>query len=193
MTAYACVFADGPVSGQTVLVQGGAGAVGHLAAQIARAGGARVLATVGSAEAAAHARAAGAETIDRHREDVTARVMDLTEGRGVARVIEVDFAANQNTDIAVLRRGGTLASYSSSSEPNPAFPYYLYAAKGLTLRVVQGVGRSDALRAAGHAFLRETPLGVAIGASFPLEQIAQAHARVERGGIGNTVLDLSLA
>ena len=193
MTAYACVHADGPVTGQTILVQGGAGAVGHLAVQIARIGGARVLATVSTPEGAAHAAAAGAEPIDRHREDVAARVVALTDDTGVDRVIEVDFAANQHTDIAALRRSGTLASYSSSSDPTPTLPYYGYAAKGLTLRIIQGFGLPDALRAAGHAFLQDHPLEIAIGATFPLEEIGKAHERVEDGGLGQTVLDLSPA
>ncbi|MEM9249479.1 MAG: NADPH:quinone reductase [Pseudomonadota bacterium] len=190
MTAYACVMADGPITGQTLLVQGGAGAVGHLAIQIAKAGGARVLATVSGPEGAAHAAAAGAETIDRHRHDVAARVLDETDGSGVDRVVEVDLAANQETDIAVLRRSGTLASYSSSSDPTPPFPYYSYAAKGLTLRIVQGFGLPRDLRAAGQAFLATTPLEISVGATFSLDQIAQAHARVERGALGQTVIDL---
>ena len=50
MTAHRCLFADGPVAGQTVLVAGGAGAVGHFAIQLARWGGAQVIATVSGPE-----------------------------------------------------------------------------------------------------------------------------------------------
>src|SRR4029453_19565911 len=60
MTAHRCVFADGPVVGQTILVTGGAGAVGHYAIQLARWGGAKGIATVSSADKAAHANSAGA-------------------------------------------------------------------------------------------------------------------------------------
>jgi NADPH2:quinone reductase len=72
-------MADGPVAGKTVLVQGGAGAVGYYAVQIARLEGARVIATVSRAEQAERAREAGAhEVIDRKAEDVAARVRAIT-------------------------------------------------------------------------------------------------------------------
>src|SRR5438094_588184 len=78
-----------------VLVSGGAGAVGHYAIQLARMRGARVLATVSGDAKASHARAAGAESVINYRtEDVGARIRELTDGRGVDAVIEVDLTAN---------------------------------------------------------------------------------------------------
>src|SRR6476620_1048867 len=59
MTAWCCLFGDGPIAGRTVLVTGGAGAVGHYAVQLAKRGGARVLATVSSPATAAPSRLAG--------------------------------------------------------------------------------------------------------------------------------------
>ncbi|MCC5983451.1 MAG: NADPH:quinone reductase [Rhodobacteraceae bacterium] len=191
MTAHRCVFADGPVAGQTLLVQGGAGAVGHLAVQMARLGGARVLTTVSHAEGAAHAAAAGAHAIiQRHTDDVIARVRGLTEGRGVDRVIEVDLAANMATDAELLVENGTIASYSCSSDPRPVLPYYAFASKGLNLRFIQGFNIPPAARCAAIAFIGQHAqhLQVAVGARFPLERIADAHARVEGSGLGNTVV-----
>src|SRR3546814_4690310 len=95
MSAHRNVFADGPVAGKTVMVTGGAGAVGHYAVQWANWGGATVIATVSSEEKAAHARAGGADhVIDYRREDVTGRVREITGGAGVDRIVEVDFGAN---------------------------------------------------------------------------------------------------
>lgn len=192
-TAHRCVFADGPVDGQTVLVQGGAGVVGNLAVQMARLGGARVIATVSNADAAAHARKAGADVvIDRHHEDVAARVLALTDGRGADRIVEVDFAANMNTDTRCLRENGTIASFSCSSDPSPTLPYYQFAVKGLNLRFIQGFSLTEAARHAAIAFIdRHAPaLDIVVGARFDLEDISLAHQRVETGGIGNTVLRL---
>ncbi|MFN3937682.1 MAG: NADPH:quinone reductase [Gemmobacter sp.] len=190
MTAHRCVFADGPVAGQTLLVQGGAGAVGHLAVQMARIGGARVLATTGSPEGAAHAAAAGAETIDRRCGDVAARVRELTGGAGVDRVIEVDFAANMAVDAEVLQPNGWVASYSSNTSATPALPYHAFQGKGLNLRFVQGFNLPPAARAAAIGFVQShaAALTVAVGARFPLDRIAAAHERVEGGGIGQTVV-----
>jgi NADPH:quinone reductase-like Zn-dependent oxidoreductase len=193
MTAYRAIHADGAVTGQTILVNGAAGAVGHVAVQLAKAGGARVIGTVGSDAAAEHVRAAGADAvIDRKREDVRARVMDLTEGQGVDRIIEVDFAANCALDAAVLKRNGTVAAYSSSSDPNPVLPYYAFASKGANLRFIQGFLIPEADRRAGERHLRGLAeagrLTIAVGATFPLAEIARAHDRVEQGGLGNTVV-----
>jgi NADPH2:quinone reductase len=193
MTAYRAVFADGPVEGQTVFVSGAGGAVGHYAVQMAVAGGARVIGTVGNPEAAAHAMAAGATaTIDRHREDVLARIMDFTEGQGVDRVVEVDFGANLELDAAVLKRNGTVAAYSSTSNPTPILPYYAFASKGANLRFIQGYAIPETDRLSGERMIFELAgagkLQAAIGATFPLSEIAKAHERVERGGLGNVVV-----
>lgn len=194
MTAFRAVYADGPVAGQTMLVNGAAGAVGHFAVQLAVAGGATAIGTVSSDAAAAHARDAGAaHTIDRKREDVARRVMEITGGAGVDRVIEVDFGANHALDIEVLKVNGTIASYSSTSEPRPVFPYYAFAGKGANLRIVQGFAIPDAERLGGEAMLAELAdagqLKVAIARTFPLAEIAAAHLQVERGGnLGNIVV-----
>jgi NADPH2:quinone reductase len=193
MTAYRAVHADGAVTGETILVNGAAGAVGHVAVQLAKAGGARVIGTVGSDAAAAHVRAAGADAvIDRKREDVRARVLELTAGAGVDRIVEVDFAANCALDAAVLKRNGTVAAYSSSSDPSPVLPYYAFASKGANLRFIQGFLIPDADRRAGERHLADLAeagrLTIAIGATFPLAEIARAHDRVEQGGLGNTVV-----
>jgi len=196
MTAFRAVLADGPVSSQTILVNGAAGAVGHCAVQIALASGARVIGTVGSDAAAAHAQAAGAfATIDRKREDVAARVMELTAGEGVDRVVEVDFASNMQLDAAVLKANGTVASYSSSSNPQPVLSYYAFQSKGANLRFIQGFAIPAAARLTGEALLAKLAaagrLSIAVAKTYPLAEIAQAHRDVERGGnLGNIVVTL---
>src|ERR1700716_2568655 len=83
MTAWCCLFGDGPIAGQTVLVAGGAGAVGHYAVQLGKSGGARVIATVSSAAKAEQARLAGADLVVNYRtEDVVAKGMGFTGHRG---------------------------------------------------------------------------------------------------------------
>jgi NADPH2:quinone reductase len=194
-TAHRAIFADGPVAGMTLLIQGGAGAVGHYAVQMAKRGGARVIATVGSSEKAAHARAAGADaTIDRKREDVVARVRELAGAAGVDRIVEVDLGANLEQDAALIRGNGIIASYSSTSVPEPVFPYYKLAFKGVTVRLVQGFNLPAAARAAAIADIArwsQDGLIHAIGARLPLAEIAAAHERVERGAsLGNVVVTI---
>lgn len=194
MTAFRAVHADGPVEGQTILINGAAGAVGHCAVQIAAAGGARVIGTVSNERAAAHVLAGGASaTVDRRRENVLARVMDLTDGKGVDRVIEVDFASNMALDAAVLKANGTVASYSSSSDPQPVLPYYAFQSKGANLRFIQGFAIPAAARREGEALIARLAaarkLVIAIARTYPLSEIAAAHFDVERGGnLGNVVV-----
>src|SRR5271170_1271057 len=92
MTAWCSLFPDGPIAGQTVLVTGGAGAVGHYAVQFAKWGGAQVIATVSSATKAEQARLAGADLVINYKtEDVVAKALAFTGQRGVDRVVDVDF------------------------------------------------------------------------------------------------------
>ena len=108
LTACTRLLTDGGVAGQRVLVTGGAGAVGHYAIQFARLlGAAQVIATVSSDAKAAHARAAGADaTVNYRAEDVAARVLDLTGGAGVDRVVEVDLAGNGPLLPRICAHGG---------------------------------------------------------------------------------------
>lgn len=188
LTAHRCVMADGSVAGLTVLVRGGAGAVGSIAVQIARCGGARVLATAGTEAAAARVAGLGAEPILRHEEDVAERVLAITGEPQVDRIIEVDFAANAASDAALLRPNGTLASYSSSSDPKPTLDYYGFAGKGLNLRFIQGFALPPAARAEAERFIATQPLKIDIAAALPLERIAEAHEMVEAGGSAGQVV-----
>ena len=103
MTAWCCLFGDGPIAGQTVLVTGGAGAVGHYAVQLAKWGGAQVIATVSSAAKAEQARLAGADLVVNYKtEDVVAKAMAFTGQRGVDRVVDVDFGGNIATTLKLM-------------------------------------------------------------------------------------------
>ncbi|MCU0805174.1 MAG: NADPH:quinone reductase [Burkholderiales bacterium] len=138
MTAHRCVFADGPVAGKTVLVQGGAGAVGYYAVQMAKLGRARVIATVSRDEQAARAREAGADAVINYRtEDVAARMKAITGAEpSVDRVIEVAFGVNVRTDAALLKPNGVIATYASDAVHEPQIPFWPMLAKDLTVRFV---------------------------------------------------------
>ena len=186
LTAYAAVYAGGPVADLDVLVQGGAGAVAAYAIQFARHGGARVFATVSSPEKAEHARRYGAdEIIDYRREDVAAKVLALTGGRGVDRIVEVDFGANLATDVAMIAPHGWIASYSSSRVREPVFPYYEFAPKDVTVRTVQGQTLVDTMFNAGIGLItklmQDGTLKHPPTIAFPFAHTAAAHAALESG------------
>ena len=192
-TAWLAVLADGPVMGQTILVQGGGGSVGRVVVELAMRSGARVIATAGSETSRAVARAKGAAIVlDRHRDDIIAAVMEATQGRGAERIVEVDFGANGPTDIAALAAHGTVAAYSSSSERMPVLDYYSFARKSARLDFVQGALLSpeqltDASASIG-AFIGAGLLRPDVAEIFPLDQTAHAHEAVEAGAPANIVV-----
>ncbi len=185
-TAHYAVLGDGPVRGKRVLVQGGAGAVGHMAVQIAALSGAEVIATVSGAAKGAVAVGGGARhVVDYRRDDVVERVRELTGGEGVDRVIEVDLASNIETDVEVLRPNGTVASYSSTSGPELPLSYYPLAFKDLRIHFVQGYLLPSAARQAAiedlTRWLSSLRLDVRIAKLFPLSGTAAAHELLESG------------
>ncbi len=195
LTAHDAVLRDGPVTGQTLLVHGGAGAVAAYAIQIAVLSGARVIATVSSSGKAEHAQKLGADaTVDYRHEDVVAAVTALTAGRGVDRIIEVDFGANLAIDHALIRPRSVIASYSSSRVREPTLPYYAFAMKGVTLHFVQGMLLTHERAKAGirdvTALLEGNRLVHPVASVFALAQTAAAHELVESGtAIGKVLVE----
>ena len=186
MTAEACLFSDGSLQGKTVLVTGGAGAVGHYAIQLAKWGGAKVIATAGRAETVAACRQSGADLIiDYKRESVAERVREATAGAGVDRIVEVEFGGNLETSLAVIKENGVIAAYASMGAPTPPLPFYQLMFKAVTLRLVLVyILTPDARRrsiANLTAALEAGALTHPIAGRFPLEDIAGAHEAVEAG------------
>ncbi len=192
-TAWLAVLSDGPVTGQTLLVQGGGGAVGRVVVELAHRSGARVIATAGSEASRSVARAKGADIVlDRHSDDVAGSVLEATGGTGAARIVDVDFGANGDTDIRALADHGTVAAYSSSSERTPVLDYYAFARKSARLDFVQGnlmtPGQLHGASACIRAFLQAGLLRPDVAADLPLERTAEAHDMVEAGAPGNVVV-----
>ena len=195
MTAHQALFSDGDVKNKTVLVTGGAGAVGHYAIQMAKWGGARVAATVSSEEKAKLARQAGADLVINYKsEDVAKKALEFSPG-GVDRVIEVDFGANLETNIKALKLNGTIASYASMGNPEPKIPFYTMMRRGIAVDLVfvymmKPEERARSLADIG-AMLREGRLKHLIGKRFPLSELVAAHEAQESGTIvGNIVIDI---
>jgi NADPH2:quinone reductase len=193
LTAHRAVFGDGPVAGKTVLVTGGAGAVAHYAIELAKHGGATVLATASTPEKQSAALAAGAdEVVDYRRPDAAAELLALSGG-GVERVVDVAFGANLPLTAAVIAANGTIAGYGSDAVPEPALPFYALMRRGVTIRLVQVFSMPPhALRAATehvNRLLSDDVLTHPIAARLPLAEIATAHDLVENGrAIGKVLL-----
>jgi NADPH2:quinone reductase len=189
MTAHYCLFADGPVTGQTVLVAGGAGAVGHFAIELAKRAGARVVTTVSSPDKAALAEKAGADLVVNYRSPDAA---DQVRVFGpVDRVIEVALGANLQLDLATAGPHATIVTYAA--EPlNPELPVRACMTANLTLRFVllYGVEMTALDRAAADitAALTAGELTGLPVRKYPLSDIAAAHQAAESGAVGKVIV-----
>jgi NADPH2:quinone reductase len=186
LTGHRCVFADGPVTGQTVLVQGGAGAVGHYAIELAKWGGARVVTTVSGPEKAELARAAGADLVVNYRDgDVAAAVRPFAEH--VDRIIEVALGANLEADLALSSPETVIVTYAADG-PNPELPVRACMSANVTLRFVLLYGvpqpRLDQGIAGITAALEQGALTPLPPHRFLLDDHAAAHEAVENGVSG---------
>ena len=191
MTAWYALFAEGPIEGETVLVTGGAGTVGRYACQMARLGGAKqVITTISSEKKAVHAMADHA--VNYKQVDVEEAVMDLTNGEGVDRIVEVDFGGNQEATVPLIKPGGVVAAYASAGVMEPSLQFYPLMFKDVTLRMLIVYQLRGELRRKGEAQLTEwMEAGVLSHAVVPcgdLDEIAKAHQIVEAGEKTGTVV-----
>lgn len=182
LTAHRCVHADGSPEGQTVLVTGGAGAVGFYAVQFAKRAGARVVTTVSTETQADLARSAGADLVVNRRNE---NLVDVLGERSVDRIVEVAFGANLQDSVRLLRPNGAIAAFSSDAEPEPRLPFWPLVMLDATVRFVLVYAMSrEAHRAAADAVcsgLGEGWLRHNIAKRLPLDAAAEAHELVESG------------
>ena len=193
MTAHRCVFADGPVTGQFILVTGGAGRVGHYAIQWAHCAGARVIATASCEADAAACREAGADAVVNHREPGWGRaVLDKTGGQKIDRVIDVEFGANLPALLHCVRIGATIATYSSTVVPEPALPFRTMMFMDLTIRMVIVYSMPEEAKAQAvadtQAALTKGSLRHRIAENLPFDQMAKAHEIIEEGSVRGCVV-----
>jgi len=196
-TAYHGVFSGGSVNNKTLLVTGGAGAVGHYAIQLAKWDGAKVIATVSGSEKGLAAKEAGADLVVNYKtDDVVQSVNDFTSGEGVDRIVEVEFGDNLSVSKQVIKTNGVIAAYGSVAVGNPELPFYNLMFKNAVLKmyliyIVPGEARTNIINGLTKA-LSENALVHQIAKSFDLAETIQAHKTVEAGKlIGNTIINLA--
>lgn len=193
-------LAPGALAGRTVLVQGGAGAVGNAAIQLARWAGATVVATVSGPAKAALATAAGAHRTVNYREGDPARAILAVAPDGVDIVVEVAPAANAELDLAVTANGGVIAYYANNGGDTFTLPVRASFSRnlrwqGLLLYTLSRAAKEDGV-AAVTAALADGAL--AIGEEkglpvhrYPLERTADAHRAVEEAAVGKVLVEVA--
>jgi NADPH:quinone reductase len=205
LTAHRCLtlasdgparLAPGALAGRTVLVAGGAGAVGNAAIQLAKWAGAYVITTVSSKAKADLASAAGADAVVNYREeDVAARIKELSR-TGPQIVVEVN-TENLRLDVDVIAPGGNIAIYVAGEVSLPSFKAMLKnVSLDFVLTYVTTVDEKDNAVAAvaeavnAGAFKAGAEAGLPL-VRFPFERIAEAHEAVEQHVTGKVIIDVS--
>jgi NADPH:quinone reductase len=192
ITAHVCLFADGPLDGKTVLVAGGAGAVGHFAIELAKHAGARVITTVSGPHKAELAAKAGADLVVNYREpDVVDQISSFAGEKGVDHVVEVALGANLQLDLAVTRPGARIVTYAAEAT-DPVLPVRACMTANMVLRFMllyevpaEALRRaaSDVTAALADGALTELP-----ATKFPLDEIAAAQDAVENAAVGKVLV-----
>ncbi|MFE1985532.1 NADPH:quinone reductase [Streptomyces mirabilis] len=193
ITAHRTVFGDGAVDGRTVLVHGVLGGVGSLAAQLARWGGATVLATVrrgddlDRVDPAVVSHAVALDSAD------PAAAIRTYAPRGMDRIIEVALSDNADLDTAVAATDAVIAAYATRAD-RTEIPFWPLLFNNVTLRLL---GSDDFPAEARRQAARDLTAAAAVGAltvdvgdRYPLEDIAKAHDRVDAGGRGRVLVTI---
>ena len=197
MTAHRCVFSDGDVTGQTIVVTGAAGRVGYYATQWASQAGATVIATASNDDDSAACKTAGAEHVVNHRSNQFATdILAVTGGDRVDRIIDLEFGANLSTSLDVLKTSGTIVTYGSTVVPEPKLPFFQMMYLDLNIQFVIVYAMPEAAKQ--HAIadittaLAHDRLDHRIAARLPLADIAKANELIEQGTIrGAVILDIN--
>jgi NADPH2:quinone reductase len=206
LTAHRCLtvteggpdrLGPGALSGRTVLVAGGAGAVGNAAIQLARWADATVMTTVSSPQKALLAAAAGADHVVNYREQDVVHEVRKVAPHGVDTIVEVSPSVNAGIDAQVLARYGSVGMYANDGgdevtlpvrlAPNARWQFVLVytmpaGAKERAVEDVSGAVYDGAVRVGEEAGL---PLH-----HYPLERLADAHRAVQDGVVGKVLVDV---
>ena len=209
LTAHRCLtvselgprkLAPGALSGQTVLVAGGAGAVGHAAIQLARWAGARVVSTVSSDDKGRLALAAGAEQAVNYRTGQAADEIRALVPEGIDVIVEVAPAGNAILDRTVLAPNGTVAAYATDGGSELDLSVRELMSRNLRYQfvLVYTVARAAKDQAVADVAAAVADVALEVGEHvglplhrFPLERTADAHDAVEGGAIGKVLVDIS--
>jgi NADPH2:quinone reductase len=208
LTAHRCLtvaengpdrLSPGALDGRTVLVAGGAGAVGNAAIQLARWAGATVLTTVSSPEKAALATAAGAQHIVNYRTGNAASLIRTHAPGGVDIIVEVSPATNAELNMAVAAPNATVAVYSTDGGDAVSLTVFplMFANiryQFLLVYTITPEAKDNAVAAVTAAVearaLRPTPEAGLPHHHYPLDRTTEALAAVQAGTIGKVLIDV---
>lgn len=192
LTAVHTVLGAGPVAGKTVLVSGGAGMVGHIAVQIAKASGARVIATASPAKATVVQDCGADAVLDYRDPDLAAKIVAANDGRLIDHAVELEFGVNIAMLAEVMAPNSRITAYGSALAPTPEIPFMGLMFKAITVEMALIYLLTDTQRqtAIGNltTLLGSGALAPRIDPAFTMADVAKAHEAVETNARSGAVL-----
>lgn len=196
MTAHRVVMSDGDLTGQTVLITGGAGRVGYYAIQWAKIAGAKVITTASNPTDKATCLEAGADFVVNHRvENWGDDVQKVNSGEKVDRVIDVEFGFNLPEVLKCIRTGGIIATYGNTQIKEPKIPFFQMMFMDLTIKMtivyaMPEVAKQQAIDDIYNA-LSANKLKHRVTHLLPFEEMAKSHELIEQSNLrGCVVVDI---
>jgi len=190
LTAHRLLFADGPIKGQTILVAGGTGVVGSKAVSLGRWAGATVITTVGEEEKKQLALEHGAHHVINYKtEDVAARILTITNNKGVDRIIELNFGGNLEINTKVIRPYGVITVYANDGSPPVSFPPLGLMFSNVVVRLVMVYDITEEGKKQAHADITKwleanQYIRHVINSKYSLDNIVDAHKIYGGKGVG---------
>jgi NADPH2:quinone reductase len=189
ITAHLGLFRYGKLqAGETVFINGGTGGVGSMVVQMAKAVGARVITTVGSADNAKVCRERGADCVLNYKtDDIAAGVRAFTQGQGVHVWYETQREPNFDRTVELMAQRGRIIIIAGR-QARPTFPVGPFYVKGLALYgfAMFNATAAEQQRCAEdiNRWLAEGKLRPLIGKTFRLAEAAVAHRLLEDNTLG---------
>jgi NADPH:quinone reductase-like Zn-dependent oxidoreductase len=166
--------------GENLLILGASGGIGHLAVQLAKRMGARVLAVASGEEGVALCRKLGADmAIDGHKDDIYAAAKNFAPD-GLDAALLTTGGEPANAALRTLRKGGR-AAHPNGVEQEPAAP------GGVELRTYDGTPDAKVIERL-DSLIEQGPFEVHVAKTFPLEQAAEAHRALDTHFMGKMIL-----
>ena len=192
LTAAHTVFGGGSIEGQSILIHGANGTVGHIAVQLAKWGGAKVIATA-SPPGFDRCRAAGADMVaDYSAADLADDLLAMNQGQTFDRIIDVEFGENIETNARVIAENGILSVYGSAKNMTPTLPFGSLLFKAVTIDIALIYLLRPQERATATQFLHKALCAGAVTCPtdtiFTLAETARAHRAVEAGARNGAIL-----
>lgn len=192
LTACHAVFGGGGVAGESVLVQGGAGTVGLLAVQLAKWGGAHVIATCSAQDHDRVVQAGADVVLDYGTDTLPAAVLDANNGKPIDTIVEVEFGLNIAADAEIIAQNGRLAAYGSAKDMAPTLPFGPLLFKAVNIDIIliyllQHAPREQAIHRL-HDALTDRALTCPVAKTFDLSETVAAHEAVEAGRRDGAIL-----